>query len=305
MQLPANRPRWRALHDGISSTLSAVVSMLRGLSLLVSGRPGTLLRILCIVAFDTLYVLRRGQRLPMGRLRLLAALLDFGACANAAFDHKGERRHEHRVTLRLLEEGGIGPSVAEYLRRLGALEDGRVPPGGDRWHFHTVSLYREAIVRLSLGMVATAAHDDQGLDGAIEATYGEGDLNLLFRIVMQCQIIDDVLDYSQDTSAGLPSFLTACASLPQALALTQRAARSYADDRHAARSADVLPLRAALVLVSMCSELVVALRRRRHRAHSEPDRALGGFPSAGRESPGPALPRTEGLKDVDESGEEP
>ena len=110
-------------------------------------------------------------------------------------------------------------------------------------------------------MVATTACGDQCLDEAIEATYGDGDLNLLFRIVMQCQIIDDVLDYSQDRSAGLPSFLTACESLPQALELTRLAARGYADDRHVARTADVFPLRAALFLVSTCTELVVSLRR--------------------------------------------
>jgi hypothetical protein len=266
MRVPAKGPRWRALHSGISSTLIAFISVLRGLSLLLSGRPRTPLRILCIVAFDTLHALRNGKRLPMRQLRLLAALLDFGACANAALDRKVRRWHEYHVTLQLLEDAGIGPSVAEYLRRLSNLEGDRPLPGGDRWHFQKVSLYREAVARLSLGIVATTICCNQELDGAIEATSGNGDLNLLFRIVMQCQIIDDVLDYSQDRSAGLPSFLTACKSLPQALALTQRAARDYADDRHAARIADVLPLRAALVLVSMCTELVVSLRRR-HRVH--------------------------------------
>ena len=87
------------------------------------------------MAFDTLHVLRRGKRLPMPELKMLAALLDFGACANAAFDHKAGCRHERRVTLQLLEEAGIGPSVAEYLRRLGDLESGRPLPGGDRWQF--------------------------------------------------------------------------------------------------------------------------------------------------------------------------
>jgi hypothetical protein len=263
-------PRWRALHDGIASTLIALVSMVRGLSLLLSGRPRTPLRILCIVAFDTLHTLRCGKWLPMRRLRLLAALLDFGACANATLDRKVKRRHEHQVTLQLLEDAGIGPSVAEYLRRLSILETGRPLPGGDRGRFQKVSLYREAVVRLSLGIVATTAAGNQDLDKAIEATHGNGDLNLLFRIVMQCQIIDDVLDYFQDKSAGLPTFLTACESLPQALALAQRAARDYADDRHSARTADVLPLQAALVLVSMCTDLIVSLRRHRQRVRSGP-----------------------------------
>jgi hypothetical protein len=201
----------------------------------------------------------------MHRLRLLAALLDFGACVNAALDRKVTRSHERRVTLQLLEDAGLGPSVAEYLRRLHYLEHARPLPGGDRCRFQKVSWYREAVVRLSLAMVAATADGNQDLDGAIEATYGAGDLNLLFRLAMQCQIIDDVLDYSQDVSAGLPSFLTACESLPRALALTQRAARAYADDRPTARTPDLLPLKAALALVSRCTGLVVFQRRRRGR----------------------------------------
>jgi hypothetical protein len=244
----------------VRSTLIAVISMVRGLSLLLSGRPRTPLRVLCIVAFDTLHALGHGKRLPTPKIKTLAALLDFGACVNAALDHKAKRWHERRVTRQLLEDAGIGLSVADYLQRLGNLERGRPLPGGDRWQFHKVRLYREAVVRLSLGMVGTVARGNQCLDEALAATHEDGDLNLLFRIVMQCQIIDDVLDYAQDRSAKLPSFLTACQSLPQALELTRLAARAYADDHHVARRADVFPLRAALYLMSMCAKLVVSLR---------------------------------------------
>jgi hypothetical protein len=270
MHIPARGPRRPAILVGISSTLIATISLARGLSLLLSGRPRTLLRVLCIAAFDTLQVLRRGKRLPTPRLKTLPVLLDFAACANAAFDHKAGRRDERRATLRLLEDAGIGSSVAEYRRRLGDLESGRPVPGGDRSRFQSVRLYREAVVRLSLGMVAAAACGNRCLDEAIEATDSDGDRDLLFRIVMQCQIIDDVLDYSQDRSARLPSFLTACESLPQALDLTQIAARDYAGDRCVVRPADVLPLRAALFLVSTCTKLVVSLRRRRCRHQSGP-----------------------------------
>ena len=130
--------------------------------------------------------------------------------------------------------------------------------------------YREAVVRLSLGVVATAARASPCLDEAIGATAGGGDLNLLFRLAMQCQIIDDVLDYSRDRSAGLPSFLTACTSLPQALGLTRRAARGYAGEPRGARAADVFPLRAALFLVSTGAVLVVSLRRATCRPHPGP-----------------------------------
>ena len=121
------------------------------------------------------------------------------------------------------------------------------------------------VVRLELPDSAQEAarllHSWRG-DGAIRR---DDDLNILFRIVMQCQIIDDVLDYSQDLSAGLPSFLTASTSLPQAFELTRLAALGYADDRDLPRTPKVFPLRSALFLVSTCTKLVIVLGRISHR----------------------------------------
>ena len=68
-------------------------------------------------------------------------------------------------------------------------------------------------MRLSLATVAAIALDAECLEDAIRATHRDGELEALCRIAMQCQIIDDVLDYSTDLAAGLPSFLTASASL--------------------------------------------------------------------------------------------
>jgi hypothetical protein len=243
----------------------AVRSIACGLSLFLSARPKTPLRVLCIMAFDTLHMLRNAKPLPMPKLRMLAALLDFAACANAAFDNKDCCRHECRITLQLLEEAGMRSSVVEYLRRLRDLESRRPLPGGDYRQFQQVGLYREAVVRLSLGMVAATANGNQCLDEAIRATYCDADLHILFRIVMQCQIIDDVLDYAKDMAAGLPSFLTASRSLPQAFELTRLAALGYADDRDLPRTGEVFPLRLALFLVSTCTKLVILLGRWRQR----------------------------------------
>ncbi|MBI3469281.1 MAG: hypothetical protein HY000_40270 [Planctomycetes bacterium] len=265
MNPQASCERLPARHARLSSFLIAVISVVRGLPLFLSARPKTPLRVLCLMAFDTLHLLRHAKRLPRHQLRTLAAVLDFAACANAAFDNKDYRQDEYRATLRLLEEAGIGPSVAEYLRRLSALERSRPSPGGDLRQFQIVRLYREAVVRLSLGMAATAAMGGRRLDDAIRATECEADLNLLFRIAMQCQIVDDVLDYSKDLSAGLPSFLTASESLPQALELTRLAALGYADARDVPRTADVFPLRAALWLVSTCTKLVIIVACWRER----------------------------------------
>ncbi len=195
---------------------------------------------------------------------MLAALLDLGGCANAAFDNKDCCRLERRRTLQLLEEAGLGASVAEYLRRLEGLESRRPAPGGDYRHFRKVGWYREAVVRLSLGMVAATANGNQSLDEGIRATYCDADVNLLFCIAMQCQIMDDVLDYCEDRSAGLPSFLTATRSLWKAFELTRLAALGYADSRDLPRTGEVFALRSALILVSSCAKLVLVLGRWKH-----------------------------------------
>jgi hypothetical protein len=267
MTMHVSRERWTALRDGISSSLVATISIARGLSLLVSARPKTPLRVLCIMAFDTLHTLRHAKRLPMPRLRVLAALLDFGACANAAFDHKEYCRHEYRTTRRLLEEAGIGPSVVEYLRRLKNLESRRPLAGQLQGGYPEAVRYREAVVRLSLGMLATTADVNHSLDGGIRATFDDADLNILFRIVMQCQIIDDVVDYPQDISAGLPGFLTSSTSLPEALERTRSAALGYADDRGLPRTGAGFPLRSALLLVSACASMMLFLGRCRLQDH--------------------------------------
>jgi hypothetical protein len=211
------------------------------------------------MAFDTLHMLRTGKPLPWHQLPVLAALLDVGACANAALDRKGGCGRAGRGTLQLLADAGMGPSVADYLRRLGELETGRPSPGGSEGHFQTVASYREAVVRLSLGMLAATAVGSPGLDDGSRATYDDAALNVLFRIAMQCQIIDDIVDYPEDRAAGLPSFLTASGPLLRAFELTRRASLGYADACGLARRTDVFPLGCALTLVSFCVTVVTAL----------------------------------------------
>src|SRR5688572_24769702 len=106
----------------LTSTLISVVSFLSCLPLFFSARPRTPLRVLCIMAFDALHRLRHSKPLPVARRRTLAALLDFGACANAMFDNKEYSREEMGVTRRILDEAGLNSSVEEFLRRLGEME---------------------------------------------------------------------------------------------------------------------------------------------------------------------------------------
>jgi len=250
--------------SGISSTLISIRSVRRCLPLFTSARPRTPLRVLCVMAFDALHQLRYSKPLPVATHRVLAALLDFGACTNAIFDDKEYSRKELELTRQVLDEAGLHSIVDAVLRQLSHLEGTRPSPFGpvrDDRRCQDVRSYREAVVRLWLGAVAATAAGSRCLEEGILATYRDELLELLFRIVMQCQIIDDVLDYSRDASARLPSFLTASASLPDAIERTRQASCEYAHHRHVPRSAEVLPLRTALAVVSICARLMIGLRR--------------------------------------------
>lgn len=211
------------------------------------------------MTFDALHRLRRSTPLPATRLKTLAALLDFGGCTNAMFDSKDYCRKEIRLTRQILDEAGLDMFVEEFLRRLSDLERKRPSALEEDSQFHTVRSYREAVIRLLLGTVATTALGNHDIDEGIRATYSDGDLQILFRIVMQFQIMDDVVDYSKDMSAGLPSFLTASESLPEAIKRTHQAAFGYANTRDLPRSSDAFPLRIALFLASTGAKAMVRL----------------------------------------------
>ena len=86
---------------------------------------------------------------------------------------------------------------------------------------------------------------------------------IVFKTVMQCQIIDDVIDWKKDERLGLPSFVTATHSQEQSLAMTRQAAAGYADTKRRARMEEALPFEIGLRIVSVCARLTIAAARRR------------------------------------------
>jgi hypothetical protein len=241
----------------VRAVLVSVACLLRGLPLFAAAVPRTPLRVLCLIALDTLHVLRHSQGLPRKRRQDLAMFLDFQACTNAAWDRKDQCAEERQAIRRRLEAAGLGPWIEAYLERLRELETYRPAIRGDRQRFDDVRAYREAVARLSLATITAIALNTECLDAAIEATHRDRDLATLFRMAMQCQIIDDVMDYREDLSLGLPSFLTASASLPEAMALTAGAARSYRVSLRRASGHGVFPLRLALSLLTAVAMGVV------------------------------------------------
>lgn len=241
---------------------------LRGLPLFFRATPRTPLRAMGVIAFDVLHVLRYARPLPRTKVASLALFLDFEGCANAAWDRKSLSEADYQGIRRRLESRGLGPCVAAYLARLDSLERRRPPVGGDRRSFDDVRAYREAVARLSLATAAAIALTASCRDEDIRAAHADRDVAMLFRILMQCQVIDDVWDYAEDAAAGLPSFLTASRSLPEAVALTADAARSYAA---ASPDAAVLPLRVALWVATAASTLVLAEAGARRPRRQKPD----------------------------------
>ena len=257
---PAGRHGARA--GAVRASVVSGLCLLRGLPLLVSAAPRTPLRALGIIALDTLHVLRHSQLLPRQRIRELALFLDLEGCANATWDHKAFCAAQYRALRQQLESAGLGACLDEYLARLQDLETRRPPIGADA---DVVRGYREAVARLSIGTAAAIALNGRDRAHDVAAPRGDGDVETLFRILMQCQIIDDVMDYAEDRSAGLPSFLTAATSLPEAIAATAEASRSYGAGGTPRDGAAVFPLRLALLIISVLARLVVWAATPRHR----------------------------------------
>jgi hypothetical protein len=234
--------------------------------LFLCAEPRTPLRVLGIVALDTLHVLRTWRPLPRKRIRQLATFLDFQGCTNAAWDRKDLCDAEFQAIRQRLERAGLGLCVQAYLGRLRELESRRPPIAGDRRRFDEVRSYREGVARLSIATAAAIALNAVCPEEEIRTAERDTDVDTLFRILMQCQIIDDVMDYREDLTAGLPSFLTASRSLPQAIELTAQAARDYAAAGRRASGNAVFPLRVALSIFTAVTKLVIRVADRRHRS---------------------------------------
>ena len=247
------------------ASLVSAGCFLRGVPLFFSQAPRTPLRVLGIIALDTLHVLRHSRPMPRQRVHDLALFLDIEGCANRAWDHKDLCAASYRTLRQRLERAGLGSCLSAYLDRLRELEGRRPSIGGDHRRADGVRSYREAVARLSIATAAAIALNDDCRAEHVHAAQSDADVDTLFRILMQCQIIDDVLDYGEDLAAGLPSFLTAPASLTQAMASTANAARSYARDGGPSSTNAVFPLRMTLRIVSAVAMLVIRAADPRHR----------------------------------------
>lgn len=250
----------RARPGPLRATFVSIACLFRSLSLFLFSSPRTPLRILCVAALDTIHVLRESAPLSREVRQDVASLLDFQAVTNAIWDRKPFRADEYEALRQRLDARGRSALVAAYLSRLGEVEARRPVIGGDFHCCDDVRRYRESAVRLSPATLVAMTSADGCIESAIRATSCESDVATLFQLAMLCQVIDDVLDYREDLSAGLPSFLTASSSLPAALVSTAEAVQSYATPAGAA-AGGVLPLQVGRVVLSTAAKALVGLCR--------------------------------------------
>jgi hypothetical protein len=255
--------RASALIEALTLIPVAVRSFWCGATIYMSGRAGTPLRGLCIAAFDFLHRNRHAAPLDPQSREALAALIALGALANRLLDGKvGDCgpavSKELWATLHVLKATQHRVLVQSYLKSIGTLERGRPAADNTPQGFASVVAYREDVIRLSLGAVAGIAGFSADLPAGIRATHNDDALNALYRIVMQCQIIDDVFDYRQDRAAGLPTFLSAHDDVTRALSEVRRAVKHYSDGRFSVQSGEMLLLSVSLAMTTRVARIVVA-----------------------------------------------
>jgi hypothetical protein len=190
------RPRRGGL--GFSSSLVALAVNLR---LVVERQPGTPLRVLSLVAIDAASRLRGNILKPEQRQAVIDGM-ELGALLNDRFDGDAHDRNALSTLVGRFAQSGHRKVVRAYAKRLRALERLRPHLGGGS---SAIGTYRENVNRVSLGLLWALAGDRTLASAELEIVVEE-DLRLLFRIVMQTQVIDDVLDVRLDRRRGLPSF---------------------------------------------------------------------------------------------------
>src|SRR5262245_21614047 len=110
------------MFEHLRTSVVALSCLFRSVPLILAARPRTPLRVLAIMALDTVHSLRYGRRIPRAQVALLAEFLDFGACANADCDRKPLCPSEYAALRASLVAAGMNKHLDDYLCQLRRLE---------------------------------------------------------------------------------------------------------------------------------------------------------------------------------------
>ena len=227
-------------------------------ALAVNGRffaarqPGTPLRVLSLMAIDA--ALRaRGITMTPDRRQAVIEAMELGARLNDRFDGDAHDPEALRASVAWFVHSTHREVVWNYTKRLRRLERTRPDPGGCG---NAVRRYRESVNSVSLAALWALARARSLAVAEVEIAR-EADLRLLFQIVMQMQLIDDVLDVSDDRRRGLPSFATG----PDVTAASLRELVAGYSDARRIRLDWNFCLRVALKLVAASARVLIAIRK--------------------------------------------
>lgn len=181
----------------------AVAAFATNLRLFAARRPGTPLRVLSLIAISA--VLRsRGVIITPEQRRAVIEAMDLGALLNDRFDGDAYDAEKVRESVAWFKNSTHREIVWNYTKRLWRLEHTRP---GIAESAVAVRRYREGVNHVSLAVLWALASQRNLADAELDLER-ESDLKLLFQMVMQFQLIDDVLDAHQDRCRSLPSFAT-------------------------------------------------------------------------------------------------
>lgn len=229
----------------------AVAAFAMNMRFFAARQPGTPLRVLSLVAIDA--ALRaRGIMMMPDRRRAVIEAMELGALLNDRFDGDALNPEALRASVAWFAHSAHREVVWNYARRLRRLERSR-PDARDC--ATAVRRYRENVNRVSLAALWALARTRTLAIAELEIER-EADLRLLFQIVMQTQLIDDVLDVRQDRRRGLPSF----ANGAEVTAASLRGLVSVYSDSTPIRLDRNFCLRVALKIVGTSSRVLIALR---------------------------------------------
>lgn len=236
---------------GIPAAASALAMSLR---FFATARPGTPLRAASLIAIDA--VLRgRGKSLKPDQRRAVIEAMELGALLNDRFDGDLYPKQKLRSAVSWFQNSSSRELVKNYAKLLRHYERDR--PQREEG-LTAITRYRENVNRLSLAMLWALA-TNTSLESAQREVHSDNSLQLLFRIIMQCQLIDDVLDIRKDRLRSLPSLATT--RDVSALSL-RKLASFYSGVRSDAHARDSC-LWLALQSMATCARLVILVFRAR------------------------------------------
>ena len=194
----------------------------------------------------------RGLAMREEQRRGLVEALELGALLNDRFDGDIHDIGALRAAVSWFKKSEYRKVAGCYAKRLRRLE--RTRPAASEG-IPAVKCYRENVNHVSLTFLWAVARAGDFASAEQEIRH-EPDLRLLYQIVMQCQLMDDLFDVRADRSRGLPSFATG----PEVTAVSLHELVSVYSDPMCIRLDRNFCLRVALKVVGTCLRWVISMR---------------------------------------------